>query len=121
MPYARVGQQEWEWVPPGEAYFEYTGPERVWLKPWETAQDPASRQASAKAAPVVELGTRPEAELEQALGAIANLPGLTGALRGLAREFGSVDSKKFVDTAARVGINSHTATKQFRLGRKGII
>lgn len=116
MPYAKTGPSSWEWVPSGESYFEFTGPSRVWPKPWETAPSPTPQPRL----PVVGLGSRPETELEAALRAVAALPGLTGFLRKLAREFGTVDSKKFVDTAARAGVNSHTATKQFRLGRKGI-
>ena len=118
MPYARVGPCAFEWVPEGQAYFEYTGPPRVFLKPWETT--PAKPAPKAAPPPAVDLGTRPEADLEAALREIAALPNLTGNLRRLAREFGAVDSKKFVDTATRAGINSHTATKQFRLGRKGV-
>lgn len=118
MPYARIGPQEWEWVPDGQAYFEYTGPAKVWPKPWEKGV--AVGIPKAPPLPVVELGTRPVAELEAALASIVDLPNLTGNLRQLARQFGEVSGKIFVDTASRAGVNPHTATKQFRLGRKGI-
>lgn len=116
MPYARVGPCDFVWRRPGQAFFEYTGPARVFLKPWESA--PVAPPAPAT--PVVALGTKPAGELHAALSAIVGLPNLTGHLRVLAREFGTVSSKDFIDTAALCGINTHTATKQFRLGRKGI-
>lgn len=120
MPYARIGPREWEWVPDGVAYFEYTGPtsrpshER---KPWEVGETPAQVPQAARA---VALGDRPVEDLPEALKALSGQPNVTGALRRLSREFGQVPTKIFVDVAEQAGVNRHTAIKQARLGRQGV-
>lgn len=114
MPYARVGPCEFEWVPEGQAYLEYTGPVRVFPKPWEApAQAP-------QAARTVALGDAPVEGLLPALKALSGQPNVTGGLRRLSREFGTVPVKDFIDMAEQAGVNRHTATKQARLGRQGV-
>ena len=118
MPYARTGPSEFQWVPEGEPYFAYTGPIRTFPKPWENA--PATPAAPPVAKATVNLGNADESGLLAAIQAIAALPNVTGSLRRLAREFGTVPMKNFIDTAEQAGVNRHTATKQARLGRQGV-
>jgi hypothetical protein len=109
--WVKTGPANWYFDKAGKVIFPYVGPDSS-----PTPPEPASP----KVTPVVHMGDRDTSGLPAALAAVVGQPNLTGALRRLSREFGTVTVKDFIDTAEAAGVNRHTATKQVRLGRNGV-